>query len=36
MTASCLKKADNNHSIFEADKAEMEMFVKDTEMLMNV
>lgn len=27
MTASCLKKDDNNHSLFEADEIEMEMFM---------
>lgn len=36
MTASCLKKEDNNHSLFEADEAEMEIFMKDIEMFMNV
>lgn len=36
MTASCLKKGDDNHSLFEADKAEMEIYMKDIEMFMNV
>lgn len=34
MTASCLKRGDNNHSLFEAD--EIELFMKEMEMFMHV
>lgn len=34
MTASCLKREDNNHSLFESDKTEL--FMKEMEMFMHV
>lgn len=36
MTASCLKRDDDNHSLFEADEVEMEIFMKDLELFMNI